>query len=414
MIEITHIYKSLIKILIIAINSFLFLSKFRNSYSNTINKYQKEFNYNLNETYSNKTLLFQKINEYIRLCKKKILINDIPKRRIKNPKISAVIPVYNASNTIISAVRSIQNQDMKEIEIILVDDCSPDNSSNTINQLMLEDKRIQLIKNKENKGTLYSRSIGALNAKGKYIMALDNDDLFIFGIFNKSYEEALKNDSDIIEFSGIQLCRNCSADKDNIYIPYYLRFKEDGLIVNQPELSKFIYIKTNNFYSYDFRDVFVWGKLIKTDVYQKAVNLLGDFIYNYTIFLTEDKIFTVALYKVANSFKFIDIYGIIYNENPNSICHSWLKSKKQRILQDFLLFAIIFFDLYKDSEEIQIVVEDLKIRAFEYNTFLEGKYKILLHELYRNILGSKKILESEKEIITKIINQSNITLNLTG
>ena len=367
----------------------------------------------MNETYSNKSLLFQKINQYIKLCKKKILINDTPKIRIKNPKITAIIPVYNASKTIISAVRSIQNQDMKEIEIILVDDCSTDNSRNKINQLMLEDKRIQLIKNKENKGILYSRSIGALNAKGKYIMALDDDDFFIFGIFNKSYEEALKNDSDIIEFSGIQLCQNCSADKDNIYIPYYLRFKKDGLIVNQPELSKFIYIKTNNIYSYDFKDVFVWGKIIKTDIYQKAVNLLGNFIYNHKIFLTEDKIFTVALYKVANSFKFIDIYGIIYNENPNSICHSWLKSKKQRILQDFLLFAIIFFDLYKDSEEIQIVVEDLKIRAFEYNIFLEGKYKLLLHKLYRNILGSKKILDSEKEIITKIINQSNITLNLT-
>ena len=398
MIEITYIYKSLFKILIIAINSFLFLSIIRNFYSNTINKYQKEFNLKLNQTYSNKTLLFQKINEYIRLCKKKILINDIPKRRIKNPKITAIIPVYNASKTIISAVRSIQNQDMKEIEIILVDDCSTDNSTNIINQLMLEDKRIKLIKNKENKGILYSRSIGALNAKGKYVMALDNDDFFIFGIFNKSYEEALKNDSDIIEFSGIQLCQNCSADKDNIYIPYYLRFKEDGLIINQPELSKFIYIKTNNLYSYDFKDVFVWGKLIKTDVYQKAVNLLGDFIYNYKIFLTEDKIFTIALYKVANSFKFIDIYGIIYIENPNSICHSWLKSKKQRILKDFLLFAIIFFDLYKDSEEIQIVVEDLKIRAFEYNIFLEGKYKLLLMELYRNILGCKKILDSEKEI----------------
>ena len=86
---------------------------------------------------------------------------------------------------------------MNEIEIILVDDNSTDNSINIINELMIEDKRIKLIKNKKNHGTLYSRSIGAMNAKGKYIMALDNDDIFLYGIFEKCYEEAENNNLDI-------------------------------------------------------------------------------------------------------------------------------------------------------------------------------------------------------------------------
>ena len=298
---------------------------------------------------------------------------------------------------------------MSDIEIILVDDVSTDNSLEIIEELMLEDKRIKLIKNKENKGILYSRSIGALTAKGKYIMALDNDDLFIYGIFNKAYEDAEQNNIDILEFSGIQLCHNCLANMNKIYIPYYLRFKENGLIVKQPELSKFIYIKKNGLYSYDFNDVFVWGKLIKTEIYKKAVKLLGNFIYDYKIFLTEDKIFTVAIYKVANSFRFIDIYGIIYIENQYSVCHSWLKSKKQRILTDFLLFAIIYYEITKDSEEIQIIVEDLKIRYNEYNTVLEGKYKKLFIELYNNILKCKNILDSEKQILINLIIQSNKT-----
>jgi glycosyltransferase involved in cell wall biosynthesis len=113
------------------------------------------------------------------------------------PKITSIIPVFNASKTIKAAIRSIQNQNMDDIEIILVDDVSTDNSTSIINELMIEDRRIKLIKNKRNRGILYSRSIGALNAKGKYIMALDNDDLFINGIFNKCYEEAEKNNLDI-------------------------------------------------------------------------------------------------------------------------------------------------------------------------------------------------------------------------
>ena len=191
-----------------------------------------------------------------------------------NPKITVIIPVFNASRTIKPAIRSIQNQNMIEIEILLVDDFSTDNSLEVINEMMLEDKRISLIKNKVNKGILYSRSIGALNARGRYIMALDNDDLFLFGIFNKCYNEAKKNNLDIVEFSGFDILYNGYVDMNKITVPLFLRFKEDNLVVKQPELSKFIYVKTNNSYSYDFKDVFIWGKLIKKKVYQKAIKLL--------------------------------------------------------------------------------------------------------------------------------------------
>ena len=410
MFELKKFYKIFINILIIIISFIIILTNYEKKNFNRINiREQKKFNFNLDKIYTNKILFFEKINDYIRICRKGILINDINYNNTITPKITAIIPVFNAFKTIKYAIRSIQNQNMSDIEIILVDDVSTDNSLEIIEELMLEDKRIKLIKNKENKGILYSRSIGALTAKGKYIMALDNDDLFIYGIFNKAYEDAEQNNIDILEFSGIQLCHNCLANMNKIYIPYYLRFKENGLIVKQPELSKFIYIKKNGLYSYDFNDVFVWGKLIKTEIYKKAVKLLGNFIYDYKIFLTEDKIFTVAIYKVANSFRFIDIYGIIYIENQYSVCHSWLKSKKQRILTDFLLFAIIYYEITKDSEEIQIIVEDLKIRYNEYNTVLEGKYEKLFIELYNNILKCKNILDSEKQILINLIIQSNKT-----
>ena len=301
---------------------------------------------------------------------------------------------------------------MSELEIILVDDVSPDNSVEIINQLILEDKRIRLIKNKKNKGILYSRSIGALNAKGKYIMALDNDDLFLFGIFNKCYKEAKKNNFDIIEFSGLELLQNKYADMNKITIPFFMRFKENNLIIKQPELSKFFYIKRNNSYSYDFKDVFVWGKLIKTEVYHKALKLLGNEVMNYKVFLTEDKIFTIALFRVAQSFKFIDSYGIIHNWNPYSICNSWIENKRETILFDFLLFANIFYNLNKDTEEIQIVVEDLKIRYIEYNIVLKGEKKQLFIELCQNILKNKKIKNSEKQILIDLM--KNNTKNKTN
>ena len=299
---------------------------------------------------------------------------------------------------------------MDEIEIILIDDASTDNSTDIIKQLMIDDKRIKIIINKKNRGILYSRSIGVQNAKGKYIMTLDNDDLFLYGIFDICYEVAEKNNLDILEFSGIQICNNCSVDKDKIYIPYYLRFKENGLKIEQPNLSSFIYNKFNGTYSYDFKDVFIWGKIIRANLYKKVLKLLGKEIMKYKIYITEDKIITYGLFKVATSFKFIDIYGIIYIENPFSICNSWVKNNRKRIMIDFLLFAIIFFKLTKDSEEVQIVMEDLKIRFNEYCQVLDYNYIKLLIKLYKELLKCKYINAYDKLKLIDLINNNKNNL----
>lgn len=330
------------------------------------------------------------------------MINKIQDNYNSKPKITTIIPVYNASKTIKSAVRSIQNQNMIEIEIILVDDVSGDNSLDIINEMIHEDKRIKLIKNKKNRGTLYSRSIGVLNAKSKYIMALDNDDLFLYGIFNRCYEEAEKNNYDIIEFSGLQICKNCSVDINKIYIPWFLRFKKNGLVVKQPQLSTFDYIRKNT--SFDFIDVFVWGKLIKKDTYKKAIQSLGNEIYEHRICLTEDKILILGLFKVANSFKFIDVYGIIYFENPDSICHTWSKTKKERIIHDFFMLSVIYYNLTKNTNEIQIVVEEFKKHFWEFSTSLDTSHKKIFLKLYNNLLNCSNVLDSEKKILINTMN----------
>jgi len=110
-----------------------------------------------------------------------------------NPKISVVIPLYNCRNVILRAIRSVQNQNMNDTEIILVDDLSKDNTSSYVDQLQQEDSRIKIIKNKKNMGTLYSRSIGVLSAKGEYIFSLDNDDMYLdYDLFTTVYNIVTK------------------------------------------------------------------------------------------------------------------------------------------------------------------------------------------------------------------------------
>ena len=237
-------------------------------------------------------------------------------------------------------------------------------------------------------------------------MALDNDDLFIYGIFNQCYEEAENYNLDIIEFSGLQICKNCKVDINKIFIPHFLRFKENGIIIKQPQLSTFEYIRTNN--TFEFIDVFVWGKLIKKDIYLKALSLIGNEINLHNICLTEDKILMFSLFKVAYSFKFIDLYGIIYIDNTDSVCHTWSITKSSRIIHDFFMLSVIFFNISKNTDEVQIVVEELKKHHKEFSMMLDDNHKKLLIKLYNDLLNCNHVLKSEKNEIIKLMNESNL------
>ena len=104
-----------------------------------------------------------KFNSFIKICFENKLIDESIYPLLKNPKISIIMPIYNGGKYLNYSLKSIQNQKMKDIEIILVDDNSNDNSLNIIKKNMKEDPRIRLIKNNKNKKILYCKSIAALN-----------------------------------------------------------------------------------------------------------------------------------------------------------------------------------------------------------------------------------------------------------
>ena len=95
------------------------------------------------------------------------------------PKISIVISVYNGEGYLKTSLLSIQNQDLKDIDIVMVDDCSLDNSVNLIKELMKTEPRIVLYQNEENKAALYTKSKGVMLSKGKYVMTMDEDDIYV-------------------------------------------------------------------------------------------------------------------------------------------------------------------------------------------------------------------------------------------
>ena len=170
--------------------------------------------YNINEFLLNIKFFFNNIISYLNIqidyynIQKLLLLynnnEEIIKKykRINIPKISIISPIYNSEKYILRFLKSINNQNIFDIEIILVDDCSFDNSVSKVEQYAIEDERIILIKNKRNKGTFVTRNIGVLFSKGKYIILPDPDDCLAKNLLKAIYNIAEKYNYEVIKFNS--------------------------------------------------------------------------------------------------------------------------------------------------------------------------------------------------------------------
>ena len=164
----------------------------------------KEYMYKY-EKFDNREESFNKAKNFLNKTIEGILLHEIPSVSFENPLVSAIIPVYNSRRYIGRAIKSIQNQNINNTEIILINDHSTDDTLSYIQNIQNFDPRIKVINNKKNMGIFYSRCIGTLSANGKYIFPLDNDDMFLDeDVFQTITNIAENGLFDIVEFKGVK------------------------------------------------------------------------------------------------------------------------------------------------------------------------------------------------------------------
>ena len=309
----------------------------------------------------------------------------------KIPKISVIIPVYNSQKSIELSLTSVLNQNMRDFEIILINDNSKDNSLKIINEMKNYDKRIKIINNHKNMGTLYSRCIGVLNSKGKYIFMLDNDDLFLKeDIFETIYNIAEKDNYDIVEFKAFTI-PNYQPDIKDIRHNYF-NFHLNNLILHQPELSIFPISRNFKIFPNDFS---IWGKCIKKKVYQRSIKALG--IKRYSIFncWTEDVSIIFIIFNLANSYIFVNIYGIFHLITRTTYTFK-LKQDHKMFAEIYLLDIII--DFLKENQKFKklavLKAYDIlyKIKIYKLNEVNKHFLKLILQK----IIDCKYIRKDDK------------------
>lgn len=167
-----------------------------------------------------------------------------------NPKISIIVPVYNAEKYLDRCLTALMNQTFKEIEILCINDGSTDRSLEILNQYQKQDSRVRVFSQK-NSGPAKARNVGLKNMRGEYLMFCDADDCYESIMCEEMRKNIIDYDTDFV------MCNAYAYDSNNLEIQslYYFPFKNGKKVLSAEEKSKI--------------NVYLWNKIFKTELVHK-------------------------------------------------------------------------------------------------------------------------------------------------
>lgn len=316
--------------------------------------------------------------------------------------ISIIITSYNVSKTIGKAIESCLSQTFQDIEVIIVDDCSTDNSIDIIKSY--KDSRIRLIQNDKNVGAGLSRRIGTKEANGEYITFLDGDDWYDDDFIQTMYEAALEYDADVVS-TGMKMINSKGEITSEEFVSNTLEKYDRGV----EAIAK----------SQSWMKAWLNNKLIKRTLWDEVE-------YSHRRFI-EDTPTSYMLMFISNVNINMPYIGYNYFDNEKSLMNTATQTKhcvyrtlasidicnflrKKSELQHFKEFFHIFVnnytnmlcELYKDESNFEAYSKEIE----EVNEFIEQYHISLPYPLLKD--GEplcELILSNEKKCLFCIISK---------
>mgnify|MGYP002625702252 CR=1 FL=1 len=339
--------------------------------------------------------------KYINDCKKHKRYNRA-KIINEHPFISICIPALNMKKYIERTILSIINQSFQDFEIITINDNSKDDTVDIIKRLQLEDNRIKLINHNINKGVYYSRVESILFSKGKYIILMDPDDLYLNeNLFKELYNYNMKYNLDIIEFTVFQQIEG----RRNIFYPknhfesHYHNFTYN--IIFQPNLSEILFHspKNNNIYTHSIcRNI--WNKMIRRKIFLDMHKYIGLDYFNDFVITADDMAMNLISYHFANNYSNIFLPGYMYNIRSLSMSRGdgGVLLKQIRAINYLLYFKILFKYIKQFGINRKILFNELRnLKRYIYSikdnnmTIYENYTKNFLNEILNDNFSDKII-----------------------
>lgn len=297
-----------------------------------------------------------------------------------NVKVSVIIPFYNTKMYLKKCLDSIMNQNLKEIEIIIVNDCSEDDPENVLNEY-LNDKRVTIINHKTRKAAGGARNTALKIAKGEFISFIDSDDWVDINFIKTLYTAAIEYDADI-SMSG--LIREYDVNRAH---PVYKCKYDDFMLLNSDVAFR---IMTNE-YKYGFKIIpSALNKLYKKDFLLKN-NIT--FIENI---LFEDQLFSYQVMLCANNILCV----------PGTLYHHYKRTGS--IVQSFSKKNIVDLDYSYQEIKKYLIEKDLFNRyKNNYYSSLTHFYNLIIREIFEFVKDEherKKWMRESFQILKNNVN----------
>jgi glycosyltransferase involved in cell wall biosynthesis len=263
--------------------------------------------------------------------------------------ISIIVPIFKVESYLPKCLDSIINQSYKNLEIILVDDGSPDNCGSICEEYAKKDSRIKVI-HKENGGLSDARNSGIEVASGKYIGFVDSDDFIHKDMYKVLYETAKRQSAEIVE------CQVEMAYVDNIKFEY----EENYIVCVYDNIMASINLKDFN----KNNEVMVWNKLYDSKLFNNIRFPKGK--------IHEDEFTTYKLFYIANRIATVKTKMYYYRQNPDGIMCSKFNIKRFDILEAYREQM----DFYKENN-LQLLYDKT---LFVFLNILKNYYYLVKHD----------------------------------
>lgn len=278
--------------------------------------------------------------------------------------ISIILPIYRVENYLALCIESLIAQSYKNIEIILVDDGSPDNCPKICDQYSLKDSRIKVL-HKRNGGVSSARNAGLRASRGVYVYFMDPDDLVSPRFLEYMYQAI------VTEKCDVSIC-TFTSDEQEFQRVCSGNFSYEKSIIGKRELLERIVFST---------DIagYTWNKLFKR-------TLIGDLLFDESVHMNEDQLF--ALQYASRVEKAALIQGSLYYYR---IVESSAMNQKwnDRKASAFITYWKIMELLRKSDFSNQ------KIRSYagEHAVYLAINFFTIVHEVSDKLYWSEKLTQ---------------------
>lgn len=311
-------------------------------------------------------------------------------------KITIIVPVHNVTNYIEQCIQSLINQTMKEIEVVVVDDCSTDDSIKKVKSIARRDSRIHIISNSINLGPGESRNIGLSLVSTPYVAFLDSDDFVAPDFYEKLYQAAINSGADIAIGNTRYYYEETNTCEDGWCGQY--NFWTDSKIVETPEDKQY------NIYA-----CACWDKIYRTELFTKYKIAFPQKLY------IEDVPVTFLTVSLANKLALVRNAHIYYRQRTTSIMKSLQANK--RVFDVFAIYDYAEKSLGQafpdeNGRVYKKILDNFKIfNIYEWSKFLSGKlreqFNIQMKEEFSRIEISNNpfITSQSRDIYRKVTSE---------